>query len=181
MLTPRYFAAVLSLTACLLTASAFAQESGAAKIQRAMSAAPDTVSARAMIMDTDGTTLRAGNNGWTCMPSVMPGDRIPMCNDAVWMKLMQALANKQPFKTDKIGISYMLKGDIPTNNDDPYDTSRDEGEPWVEEGPHLMILVPDKAMLEGISNDPNSGGPYVMWKDTPYAHIMVPVAPRQKK
>ena len=44
-----------------------------------------------------------------------------------------------------------------------------------------MILVPDKAMLEGISNDPNSGGPYVMWKDTPYAHIMVPVAPRQKK
>lgn len=64
---------------CLLTASAFAQESGAANIQRAMSAAPDTVSARAVIMDTDGATLRAGNNGWTCMPSVMPATAFCLC------------------------------------------------------------------------------------------------------
>jgi hypothetical protein len=39
-----------------------------------------------------------------------------------------------------------------------------------------MILVPDPKMLEGISTDPQSGGPYVMYKGTPYAHIMVPVA-----
>ena len=26
--------------------------------------------------------------------------------------------------------------------------------------------------------NPNSGGAYVMWKGTPYAHIMVPVAQR---
>jgi hypothetical protein len=31
-------------------------------------------------------------------------------------------------------------------------------------------------MLEGIPTDPSGGGPYVMWGDTPYAHIMVPVA-----
>ena len=37
-----------------------------------------------------------------------------------------------------------------------------------------MIIVP-KEMLKGISRDPNSGGPYVMWGDTPYAHIMVPI------
>ena len=30
--------------------------------------------------------------------------------------------------------------------------------------------------LKGISDDPGTGGPYVMWGDTPYAHIMVPVA-----
>ncbi len=38
-----------------------------------------------------------------------------------------------------------------------------------------MILVPDPALLDGISTDPWNGGPYVMWKGTPYAHIMVPV------
>jgi hypothetical protein len=30
-------------------------------------------------------------------------------------------------------------------------------------------------MLEGITDDPSQGGPWVMWRDTPYAHIMVPV------
>jgi hypothetical protein len=27
-----------------------------------------------------------------------------------------------------------------------------------------------------MTDDFRSGGPYVMWGDTPYAHIMVPVA-----
>jgi hypothetical protein len=30
-------------------------------------------------------------------------------------------------------------------------------------------------MLKGIPSDPDQGGPFVMWGDTPYAHIMVPV------
>jgi hypothetical protein len=73
------------------------------------------------------------------------------------------------------------------NNADPFDTKRGPGEVWVEESrPHLMILVPDPKMLakmlEGISDDPDNGGPYIMWKGTPYAHIMVPVgAGAQKK
>jgi hypothetical protein len=37
-----------------------------------------------------------------------------------------------------------------------------------------MIVVP-KEILKGLSDDPFNGGPYVMWKDTPYAHIMIPV------
>jgi hypothetical protein len=102
-----------------------------------------------------------------------------MCNDEVWMNLVTALNNKADFKTDRIGISYMLAGDDDVNNADPFDTKQDPGEVWVQEGPHLMIIVPDKKMLEGISNDPNNGGPYVMWGGTPYAHIMVPVGPRQ--
>ncbi len=153
-------------------------DSKAAKIERAMSAGPKQISAEAMIMDVDGTVLREGNNGWMCMPSVMPGDKIPMCNDSTWMGLMQALSKGEPYKADKVGISYMLLGDIATNNDDPFDTTRDEGEPWVQEGPHIMIVVPDLAALEGLPDDPNTGGPYVMWKNTPYAHIMVPVAAR---
>jgi hypothetical protein len=31
--------------------------------------------------------------------------------------------------------------------------------------------------LSALPTDPNNGGPWVMWKGTPYAHIMVPVGP----
>ena len=44
-----------------------------------------------------------------------------------------------------------------------------------------MIIVPDAALLEGVPTDPNAGGPYVMWKGTPYAHIMMPTGPRLYK
>jgi hypothetical protein len=39
-----------------------------------------------------------------------------------------------------------------------------------------MIAVPDLKAVDGLPNDPDNGGPYVMWKGTPYAHIMAPVA-----
>jgi hypothetical protein len=38
-----------------------------------------------------------------------------------------------------------------------------------------MIIAPNSTELEGFSTDPTSNIPYVMWKGTPYAHIMVPV------
>lgn len=40
-----------------------------------------------------------------------------------------------------------------------------------------MIVLPDHRLLEGLPPDPKSGDPFVMWKGTPYAHIMVPGAP----
>ena len=42
-----------------------------------------------------------------------------------------------------------------------------------------MILVPDVKMLEGISSDPSTGAPFVMWRGTDLAHMMVPVAKRK--
>ena len=59
-----------------------AEESKEVKIKRAMAAAPPTISANATIMDSNGTILREGSNGWTCLPDVMPNDKNPMCNDA---------------------------------------------------------------------------------------------------
>ena len=97
---------------------------------------------------------------------------------------MQAVGVKADFHTDRVGISYMLVGDSsPVSNTDPFDTKQDPGEVWVQEGPHLMIVFPNPKMLEGMSDDPKNGGPYVMWKGTPYAHLMIPVAaqPRKKK
>lgn len=168
--------AVLSILS-LASASVFAGESKDAKIAQAMSAAPAAVSEGARIIDNDGTVLREGDNGWTCMPHTMPGDNAPMCNDALWMKMMMAVGSKSEFEADGIGISYMLKGDVGAgvSNATPYHPDPKNAEDYTETGPHLMIIVP-KEMLKGITDDPKSGGPYVMWGDTPYAHIMIPVA-----
>jgi hypothetical protein len=38
-----------------------------------------------------------------------------------------------------------------------------------------MLLVPDMKALDTLPTDPHAGGPWVMWKGTPYAHVMVPL------
>jgi len=158
----------------LVSMNSYGGESAEDKIARAQSAAPSGISKNATIMDVDGKILKKGTNGWTCLPGTLPGDKKPMCNDAVWGKMMKAVAAKADFKTDRIGISYMLQGDAMVSNSSPYATDQKNGDVWVQEGPHLMIIVP-KEMLKGLSDDPFNGGPYVMWKDTPYAHIMIPI------
>ena len=168
---------VVASLAVIQSGTAVAGDSVDVKIARALSAAPVAISGKATVMDSDGTVLREGSNGWTCMPDMMPGDKAPMCNDAVWAKLLKAVGEKAPFKADRIGISYMLQGDIGAgvSNSDPYHPDPKNADDYTETGPHLMIVVP-KEMLKGITDDPSTGGPYVMWGDTPYAHVMVPVA-----
>lgn len=146
------------------------------RIALARSAAPASISGEATVM-VDGKVVVQGSNGWTCMPDTMPGDGAAMCNDAVWMKLMNAVGTKADFSTDTVGISYMLQGDegAGVSNSTPYHPDPKSAPDYVETGPHLMIVVP-KPLLEGLTDDPTTGGPYVMWGDTPYAHIMVPVA-----
>src|SRR5262249_23268946 len=99
----------------------------------------------------------------------------PMCLDKAWQGWADAWINHKDFKAEKVGIAYMLEGDTGASNTDPYAQARTSGNNWVVSGPHTMVLVPDPNQLEGLSTDPNNGGPFVMWKGTPYAHIMVPV------
>jgi hypothetical protein len=90
---------------------------------------------------------------------------------------MAALGAKAAFSATNVGISYMLLGEPDgsgVSNSDPYHEDPQSADDYTETGPHLMIIVPKEA-LAGISDDPSSGGPYVMWKDTDYAHIMIPV------
>jgi hypothetical protein len=144
-------------------------------IASAESAGPASVTANATIKATDGAVLREGTNGYTCYPQQeIIG---PMCNEPVWDELIGAMLSKEPFNPSSFSVSYMLAGEgsaIGVSNSDPYATDTN-AEDWVKEGPHLMITVSDRAMLEGISRDPNDPV-YVMWGDTPYAHIMVKVA-----
>jgi hypothetical protein len=168
---------VLSAATLLAMAgTSLAEEDLDKRIAHARSAAPDSISANATVM-VDGNVVAKGTNGWTCMPDTMPGDGAAMCNDSTWMKVAMAMGSKSDFVADGVGISYMLQGDIGAgvSNSDPFHSNPKDAADYVETGPHLMIVVP-KELLKGITDDPSSGGPYVMWGDTPYAHIMVPVA-----
>lgn len=151
-----------------------------ARIRNALSAAPEAVARHAAVADFDGTLLREGTNGWVCMPD-MPDvpNNSPMCLDANWRELIDAVQNQRAPSFRGIGISYMLQGDMPVSNTDPFATAPTADNQWIQAGePHIMVAVSDLTMLEGLSTDPNSGGPFVMWKGTPYAHIMIPTVPR---
>jgi len=162
---------------CLLGAGvAQAEKSKAELIAEAESAAPEAVTKDATIKTSDGKVLRQGTNGWTCYPgSAAIG---PMCNRAQWDALLAALGKREPIKIKEFSVSYMLAGEgeaIGVSNSDPFATQATHAHDWVKEGPHLMILVPDPALLEGVSTNPEDPV-YVMWKGTPYAHIMVKIS-----
>ncbi len=150
--------------------------SDSALIASALSAAPLDVAKDASVVGHDGRALRRGTNGWVCMPDMpnVPNDA-PMCLDAPWRSFIDALMNKRIPRVTQMGFAYMLQGDMPVSNVDPFATGPTATNQWIQQGgPHIMVLLPDMRMLKGVSADPNNGGPFVMWKGTPYAHIMVP-------
>jgi hypothetical protein len=153
------------------------------KMQNAMSAAPRAVASGATLMEWGATPtappvqLRAGTNGWTCFVDNpgSPGND-PMCVDANFAAWATAWMGHKPPRITGFGVAYMLQGGTDASNTDPFKMRPDSGQPWVDTGPHVMVVVPDVAHLRGVSTDPKNGGPYVMWGGTPYAHVMVPVA-----
>jgi hypothetical protein len=161
----------------LAVASAAVAADQQALIEEALSAAPPAVTRQATVKDGDGKVLRQGSNGWTCYPgSAAIG---PMCNRPQWDSLLGALGKKAAIDVREFSVSYMLAGEgdaIGVSNSDPFAAHPPDAHDFVKEGPHLMILVPDAAALKGLSTDP-ADPVYVMWKGTPYAHIMVKIAP----
>jgi hypothetical protein len=144
----------------------------------ALSAAWSGMAENATVVDWEGNVLREGSNGYTCFPTppTLVGTA-PMCMDSEWMEWADAWSNKKDYSADALGISYMLAGDGGASNVDPYAEGPTDDNEWIREGAHLMILAP-AAMLEAYPTDPENGGPYVMWKGTPYAHLMVPIGAR---
>jgi hypothetical protein len=163
-------------------AKAGGAKSDAAVIAKATSAAPPDIGRNAAVMGmgADGKMkeLRAGTNGWMCMLD-LAGDS--MCLDKEWQAWGDAWMNKKdPPKPKTVGIAYMLKGDKGASNTDPYATKPTADNQWVVSGPHIMVLPTDAAQLEACPTDPKAGGPWVMWKGTKYAHLMVPTAAMPK-
>lgn len=176
---------ILTLALSVVAGRAVAQASMTKdqKIADAMKAAPASLSAAATVMDwpaTEGgkmTTLRAGTNGWTCLPD-FPGTKgdDPMCVDETWMSFMAAMMNKTAPQIAREGIGYMIApGGGYGSNTDPYGSKETADNQWGWNPPHIMMLVPDARALQGLPTTRQSGGPWVMWTGTPYAHIMVPV------
>jgi hypothetical protein len=172
----RHAAVALSLAALLIPLRISAQPSDRL-IRNAMSAAPASVTARATIMDATHRVLRSGDNGWICMaddPSV-PNDT-PMCLDAQWLDFIDAWMGKRPPAVARVGVGYMLQEDMPVSNIDPFASSPTATNQWLaNSGAHVMLLVPDVRALDGVPTNPHNGGPWVMWKGTPYAHLMIPM------
>ena len=172
----------MRITLFLLTAGLFITGSVMAQdaIESAMSAEPSSISAEATIQAWDGTVLREGTNDWTCLPDNKdtPGED-PWCITEAWSNFLHAYVNKTEPSYKSIGFAYMLSGDTAVSNSDPFATEPTGPEDWVTDlGAHLMMLIPNADYLEGISTDHRNGGPWIMWPDTPYAHIMIPVESR---
>ncbi len=148
---------VFLLAALVLPASLTAQDA----IRSAMSAGPTSISAEATIMDWSFDVLREGSNGWTCLPDNQdsPGND-PWCITDAWMNFLNAYVGQTEPTYEDIGFAYMLRGDTPVSNSDPYATEATGPEDWVTElHAHLMMLVPDLDMLEGISTDHHPESP----------------------
>ncbi len=157
-----------------LPAHGAAQDTDAV-IADALSAAPAGLAEHATVMDWEQNVLREGTNGWTCLPSPPDIASAPMCMDGAWMEWAHAWMTRSPVEVDRLGVSYMLQGDAGGSNIDPFAEGPTPDNEWVTEGPHLMVIVPNLEDLEGLPTDPHNGGPYVMWRGTPYAHIMIPI------
>lgn len=156
------------------------------KIADAVSAAPASVTDNATVMDWPATTggqmqqLRAGTNGWVCYPTTPivyanGSRRDAMCVDPAFQGWANAWMSRTAPPGKSAGVAYMLQGDAGASNIDPYATAPTSSNDWVVSGPHVMVIVPDPSSLDGMSTDARNGGPWVMWKGTPYAHVMVPL------
>jgi hypothetical protein len=183
---PAWLCRLSCLGVLALAGPAGAEEAGAAHsgmtadheamIAQALSAAPPQIAATATVKDMEGHVLREGSGSYTCFPAPH-GIAGPMCMDGPWLAWMDAWMNGKPTHTTEIGVAYMLAGDSPdggASNIDPAATSPTMDNEWVVEGPHVMIIVPDPAILAGLPTTMEADGPYVMWSGTPYAHIMAP-------
>ena len=163
------------------------------KIQEFSTAAPPAVAANATVLDWNdslkapGILIRKGSNGWTCLPLTPPPaggytsatQAAPMCADSMSMLWGEGYLSKTKPKNRSLGLAYMLHGDVGASNTDPYATGPTANNEWVVTGPHVMLLPADPGRIAAVPTDHKTGGPFQMWKGTPYAHIMVPVGETQ--
>jgi hypothetical protein len=140
-------------------------------IKSAMTAGPPSISAESTVKDWSMNTIREGSNGWTFLPDRpdTPGVN-PWCVNEPWLNFLNAYVNKTEPSYTEVGFAYMLAGDTPGSNSDPYATTATGHEDWVTNlYAHLMLVVPDRGLSNNMSTDDRNGNPWVMWPDTPYA------------
>ncbi len=135
------------------------------KIADALRAAPAYIGDSATVVDWDMTTvLREGSPDWICVPTA-PGkpQSAPMCGGPTMIQWHAGRTWETP-TIDRIGISYMLMGEVGADFDHPEYKQPPEGKDWYHAGPHVMFVFPEGTgrILKGLAHDTTSGLPYVI-------------------
>lgn len=139
-----------------------ATKSDAAKIASALRAGPRFVTRNATVLDWpkqpkgEFQVLRAGSNGWTCLPG-FPGAAHdePGCYDKVFLQFFKdSIAGRTP-NVKSVGISYMYGGKWVPNTSQAMGHGHE-----FHVGPHIMIIELDQQMMRALNQDGSNGEPY---------------------
>jgi hypothetical protein len=132
----------------------------ATRIQQIRTAAPASIVQQATIISPKGEVLQKGAGEWVCRIAGQNG-KTPACLDSQFRAYLKArLQGKKPH-VERLGVAYMFHG-MTTGS-------------GMFIPPHIMLVVPDPTHLKGHPTEPQTGTPWVMKADTPYAHLMLPV------
>jgi hypothetical protein len=138
-------------------------KSDAEKIASALQAGPKFVTQNATVLDYPRSPgsgfriLRAGANGWTCLPGLPEGAHDePGCFDPVFLQFIKdSIAGRTP-NVQSVGISYMYGGKWVPNSSH----ARGSGNEF-HVGPHIMIIGLDQKTMRTLNQDASNGEPYV--------------------
>ena len=149
------------------------------------SAAPAFIGKHATVIGASGKVLRKGTNGWRCEPFMpMPKDGFKhphetaaACSDKNAVAWANAYKSNNKPELEGDGWIWMIHGDLGVDNFKPYtDGQKDAGHKhFIESGAHMMLMPKDPSSLDGQTTDYTTGAPYVMFKGTPYVHLMIPL------
>jgi hypothetical protein len=151
------------------------------KIESALQAGPKFVTKNATVLDYPTSpggeyrVLRAGKNGWTCLPGA-PGAAHdePGCFDQAFLQFIKdSIAGRAP-NVQNVGISYMYRGKWLPNTSHAMG-SGDE----FRVGPHIMILGLDQKMLQAFNQDGSNGEPYANHLDGPHSELFLVIPIRE--
>ena len=153
-------------------------------------AAPSFIAENATAVDANNNVLRAGTNGWTCVPANPrgmadpengwrdPHEAMPLCGDEEGFKWVVAYLGGETPELERNTFIWMSHGDMGEDNTTPLVMSQAEAEDpdnWIMSGPHLMMMPKDPNSLDAYPTDFTSGSPYTMFAGTDYAHLMIPM------
>lgn len=153
-----------------------------AKIDSALSAAPQAVAQNATVVERDPQSgqlrmLKQGSNGWTCMPDDprTPGND-PKCMDKTALAWTQSHTAQQQPQAHKVGIIYMLAGASDASDTDQQAISPTAQQQWVSSGPVILIVGGDapSQMDDLPQNAAQPDAPHQMWNASAYQYVMIP-------
>ena len=151
-------------------------------IASAEMAAPESLARLAQVLGWEGDGWRVLREdsamGWWCVPDnpVTPAPD-PICGDANalpwWTALMEG---REAPPEGEYGMFFAHLGGQVASNTDPFATEPPEGQDWITLPPHEgRVYDPQELSGRVGSPDPDVTAPFIMWYDTPYAHLRSPL------